>query len=66
MMPLKRNFHAEAPQRLHRIAEICDRCGAVDSFKARARVNGITYCVCTKCGRRATRQTHMPSREDVS
>lgn len=66
MMPLKRNFHAEVPQRLHRIAEICDRCGAVDSFKARARVNGITYCTCTKCGRRATRQTHMPAMGDLA
>lgn len=59
-MTLRHGFHAEAPQRLHRAAEICDRCGAVDSFKARARVNGITYCTCTRCGRRATRQTHMP------
>lgn len=63
-MPDRRDNRETTPQRLHRIAEICDRCGAIDSFKARARVNGITYCTCVRCGRRATRQTHMPKAEE--
>lgn len=51
----------QAPQRLHRVAEVCDRCGAVDSFRSKTRINGVTYCVCVRCGRRATRQTHSPA-----
>ena len=45
----------ETPQRLARRADVCDRCGGVDSFRVTGRWRNVTYLRCAKCGRRATR-----------
>ena len=46
-----------APQRLAAKADVCDCCGAVDSFRVTGRVRGVAYLRCAECGRRATRMT---------
>jgi transcription elongation factor Elf1 len=43
------------PQRLYRTVDVCDSCGARDSFRATGRRGNVTYLKCAECGRRATR-----------
>ena len=43
------------PQRLYRTVDVCDSCGARDSFRATGRRGNVTYLKCAACGRRATR-----------
>ena len=48
---------ARRPQRLYKCADVCDTCGAVDSFRVVGRWRNVTYLRCASCGRRATRIT---------
>lgn len=43
-----------APQRIIRVADICDECGAINSFLNRVTIRGIIYARCKHCGRSAT------------
>ena len=54
---MKNQKTREAPQRLVRRADVCDRCGGVDTFRVRVTVRGVDYLKCSACGRSATRIT---------
>lgn len=46
-----------APQRIIRLQEVCDTCGAVDSFRVLYPYRGTVYVQCKACGRYGTRTT---------
>lgn len=47
-MPLK------PPQRLIVFEHVCDTCGGVGTFKMRTKIKGVSYAMCSRCGRSAT------------
>lgn len=55
----------ETPQRLVRRAEVCDRCGGVDTFRHVGRYRNVIYLRCSACGRRATRLVLPPPGEST-
>ena len=52
---MKKRKPREAPQRLVRRAEVCDRCGGVNTFRVRGKWRNVDYLERSACGRRATR-----------
>lgn len=58
-----KNQSRETPQRLVRRAEVCDRCGGVDTFRHVGRYKNVIYLRCSACGRRATRLVLPPPGE---
>lgn len=59
------NQSRETPQRLVRRAEVCDRCGGVDTFRHVGRYRNVIYLRCAACGRRATRLVLAPAGEST-
>lgn len=60
-----KNQSRETPQRLVRRAEVCDRCGGVDTFRHVGRYRNVIYLRCSACGRRATRLVLAPVGEST-
>ena len=60
-----KNQSRETPQRLVRRAEVCDRCGGVDTFRHVGRYRNVVYLRCSACGRRATRLVLAPVGEST-
>lgn len=52
---MKKKKAREAPQRLYRVVDVCDRCGGENTFRVTACRRGVWYLRCATCGRRATR-----------
>lgn len=62
---MKRKRAKEIPQRLVRRAEVCDRCGGLDTFRHVGRYRNVVYLRCAACGRRATRLVLAPVGEST-
>ena len=63
MSTTQQRLAAAAPQPIVRYIEVCDRCGAHNSFILRCGLNnGVYYARCKKCGRNATIRLMMKPR----